>query len=129
MKISSITMAIAAMGLCATLPAQGQVFGQRTYPGMYTYNHADLNNDGREDLIYHTQTGFAVELSTGGASYAAPVSYNVPDKEPAATVSIDINNDGKFDEIAFNSFAPGFYVYLNTGEGGLSLHSTFTLAE
>jgi hypothetical protein len=128
MKISSITMAIAAMGLCATLPAQGQVFGQRTYPGMYTYNHADLNNDGREDLIYHTQSGFAVTLSSGPGTYAAPVSYTVPDGDAAGTVSIDLNNDGKLDEIAFNSFAPGFYEYLNTGDGGLNLQSTYSLA-
>jgi len=24
-------------------------------PGSYTYNHADLNNDGGEDLIFHRQ--------------------------------------------------------------------------
>jgi hypothetical protein len=65
MKTSSIMIAVAAVAVCAALPAQGQTFGQRTYAGMYTYNHADLNNDGREDLIYHTQTGFAVVLSTG----------------------------------------------------------------
>src|ERR1700691_43425 len=106
MKTSSILTAVATLAVCAASHAQSPVFGQRTYAGIYTYNHADLNSDGREDLIYHTQTGFAVELSTGGASYAAPVSYNVPDSEPTATVSIDINNDGKLDEIAYNGFAP-----------------------
>lgn len=128
MKTSCIMIAVATMIVCAVSQAQGQTFGQRTYAGMYTYNHADLNNDGREDLIYHTQTGFAVELSTGGATYAAPVSYNVPDNEPSGTVTLDINNDGKLDEIAFNGFAPGFYEYLNNGNGGLNLQSTFPLA-
>jgi hypothetical protein len=128
MKTSSIVIAAAALAVCAASQAQGQVFGQRTYTGMYTYNHADLNNDGREDLIYHTQTGFAVDLSTGGATYAAPVSYNVPDNVASGTVTLDMNNDGKLDVIAFNGLAPGFYEYLNTGAGGLNLQSTYQLA-
>jgi hypothetical protein len=109
MKISINFTVVAAMVACAAAShAQTPTFGQKTYAGVYTYNHADLNNDGREDLIYHTQTGFAVELSNGPGTYAAPVDYNVPDSEPTATVSIDLNNDGKLDEIAYNSFAPGF---------------------
>jgi hypothetical protein len=126
MKLSCIV--IAALAVCAGVRAQTPVFGHRTYAGMYTYNHADLNNDGREDLIYHTQTGFAVVLSNGPGSYAAPVSYDVPDKEPTGTVTLDINNDGKLDIIAFNGFAPGLYEYLNTGDGALSLKSTYTAA-
>ncbi len=128
MRSSSIVMLVAAMGVCAAAEAQGPIFGQRTYAGMYTYNHADLNNDGREDLIFHTQTGFAVELSTGGATYAAPVSYNVPDGDPSGTVTLDMNNDGKLDVIAFNAFAPGFYEYLNTGNGTLHMQSTYVMA-
>jgi len=128
MKSSSIVAVVAAMVVCAASHAQSPTFGQKTYAGVYTYNHADLNNDGREDLIYHTTTGFAVELSNGPGTYAAPVNYNVPDKEPTATVSIDLNNDGKIDEIAYNSFAPGFYEYLNTGDGALSMQGTFAMA-
>ena len=90
MKISSIVIAVAAMAVCAASRIEGQSFVQKTSAGMYTYNHADLNNDGREDLVYHTQTGFAVVLSTGPGTYAAPVSYDVPDRFPAATVTIDL---------------------------------------
>lgn len=129
MKISINFTVVAAMVACAAAShAQTPTFGQKTYAGVYTYNHADLNNDGREDLIYHTQTGFAVELSDGPGSYGTPVDYNVPDSEPTATVSIDLNNDGKLDEIAYNSFAPGFYIYLNTGDGALSMKSTYAMA-
>jgi hypothetical protein len=128
MKISSIAMVVAAIFVCTASKAQTSMFGQRTYAGMYTYNHADLNNDGREDLVYHTQTGFAVVLSSGGATYAAPMSYNVPDGAPSGTVSLDINNDGKLDELAFNTFAPGIYEYLNTGSGGLQLAATLPMA-
>jgi hypothetical protein len=96
---------------------------------MYTYNHADLNNDGREDLIYHTQTGFAVAMSTTSGTYAAPVSYDVPDREPSGTVSLDLNNDGKLEVVAFNGFAPGIYVYRNTGDGTVKLQSTYAMAD
>jgi hypothetical protein len=127
-KTSSIGIVFAAMAVCAVSQAQGQVFAQKTYAGMYTYNHADLNNDGREDLVYHTQNGFAVVLSTGPGTYAAPVSYNVPDNLPAATVTLDLNNDGKLDVIAFNASSSGFYEYLNTGDGGLKLETTYQTA-
>jgi hypothetical protein len=128
MKTSSIVTVIAAMSMCAASQAQAPVFGHRTYPGIAAYNHADLNNDGREDLIFHTQTGFAVALSTADATYAAPVSYNVPNNQGSGTVSLDINNDGKLDVIAFNTFAPGFYEYVNTGNGALHLQATFPMA-
>ncbi len=128
MKTSSIVTAIAAMTLCAAFQAQCQTFGQRTYSGMYTYNHADLNNDGREDLVYHTQTGFAVVLSTGSATYAPPVSYNLPDNFPATTVTLDLNNDGKLDVIAFNAFESAFHVYLNTGSGALAAQPATSLS-
>jgi len=124
MKTSSIVIAIAAMTVCSA--TQAQTFEQKTYAGSYTYNHADLNNDGREDLVYHTQTGFAVVLSTGPGTYGAPVSYNVPDNLPAATITLDLNNDGKLDIIAFNSFDSKFDVYLNTGSGGLKLDTEYT---
>lgn len=129
MKTSSIVTVAAAMAVCLAARAQTPVFGHRTYAGMYTYNHADLNNDGREDLVYHTQTGFDVVLSTGPGTYAAPVSYNVPDNEPSGTVSIDINNDGKLDVLAYNGFAPGVYEYLNTGDGGLKLQTTLPVTD
>ncbi|WP_162601747.1 FG-GAP repeat domain-containing protein [Occallatibacter savannae] len=119
-----ITTAISASGL-----AQAPIFGHRSYTSTYAYAHADLNNDGREDLVYHTQTGFAVALSTADATYAAPVNYNVPDNAGSGTVVLDINNDGKPDVIAFNSFAPGFYEYLNTGSGGLHLQATYLLGD
>jgi len=126
MKTSSIVIVYTAMAVCAASQTEGQTFVQKTYAGMYTYNHADLNNDGREDLVYHTQTGFAVVLSTGPGTYGAPVNYDVPDRFPAATVSIDLNNDGKLDVLAFNSFDSKFDVYLNTGNGALALKKEVT---
>ena len=46
MKISSIVIVLAAIFVCAASPAQTSIFARRTYPGMYAYNHADLNTLG-----------------------------------------------------------------------------------
>jgi hypothetical protein len=126
MKTSRLFSLVAALAVCAASHAQSPIFGHRTYAGAYTYNHADLNNDGREDLVYHTQTGFAVVLSTGPGSYAAPVNYTVPNNRTAGTVTLDMNNDGKLDVIAYNLATPNFYEYLNTGNGALQLQATYT---
>lgn len=56
------------------------------------------------------------------------MSYAAPDGAAAATVSLDLNNDGNTDVIAFNSFAPGFYEYLNGGGGALTLKATYPMA-
>jgi hypothetical protein len=128
MKTSCFLMAAATLAACAGAGAQTPIFGQRTYTGLYTYNHADLNRSGRESLIYHTQSsGFAVVLSTGPGTYAAPVDYNVPDNQPSGTITLDVNNDSWPDVIAFNSAAPGFYEYLNNGDGSLHLQSTYQM--
>ena len=118
----------AAMFVCAAAQSQTPIFSQRTYTGLYTYNHADLNRTGRESLVYHTPTGFAVVLSSGPGTYAAPVDYTVPDSQPSGTVTLDMNNDSWLDVIAYNAAAPGFYEYLNAGNGGLRLQSTYEMA-
>jgi hypothetical protein len=52
----------------------------------------------------------------------------VPDNEPSGTVTLDINNDGNLDVIAFNGFSQGIYEYLNTGDGSLKLQTTYQAA-
>jgi len=116
---------VAGTMIPAALCAQTPVFGHRTYNGKVTATHADLNNDGREDLVYFTQTGFAVVLSNGDGSYGTETDYTVPDNVPAGTVTLDQNNDGKLDIIAFNAFGSGFYEYLNNGDGTFHLQATW----
>lgn len=128
MKTCSFLIAAAVLAVCTAANAQTPIFSQRSYTGLYTYNHADLNRTGRESLVYHTPTGFAVVLSTGPGTYAAPVDYNVPDNQPSGTVTLDENNDSWPDVIAFNSSAPGFYEYLNNGNGTFHLQSTYIMA-
>lgn len=116
---------LAGMMIPAALCAQNAVFGHRTYNGKVTTTHADLNNDGREDLVYFTQTGFAVVLSTGDGTYGPETDYNVPDNLPAGTLTFDQNNDGRLDIIAYNWSGTGFYEYLNNGDGTFHLQATW----
>lgn len=65
MTTRSFWIAVAAVAACTAAQAQGPTYGHRMYAGMYSRTHADLNNDGREDVVYRTQMGFAADLSTG----------------------------------------------------------------
>jgi hypothetical protein len=128
LKIQYVVAGVAALALCGVAQARTPLFGYRTYNGGYTYTHADLNNDGREDLVIPTLTGFSVVLSTGDATYGAKTNYTVPNSDPSGVVLLDLNNDGKMDVIAYNSFASGFYEYLNNGNGTFHLQATVTPA-
>jgi len=121
---------LAVAAVCSAGQTRQPVFGQRTYNNAnYAYVHADLNNDGREDLVFATLHGFGVVLSTGDATYGAETDYTVPDSFPAGVVTMDINNDGKLDIFAFNSGAPGFYEYLNNGDGTFHLQATYVMSQ
>jgi FG-GAP-like repeat len=122
----SLTLLL-VLGMTNPLWSQALTFGHRTYPGRSTYTHADLNNDGREDLIYYTNTGFAVALSNGDGTYAAPVSYTVPDGHSAGIVTFDHNNDGYTDIFAFNASSQQFYEYLNNKNGTFHLQASYVV--
>jgi hypothetical protein len=127
-------LALLAGGLAGALEAQTLTFGRRAYLGSYTYTHIDLNNDGREDLVYPTEVpghrGFGVVLSNGNGTYAAPVLYTSPDNFPQSIVLIDINNDGYPDLFAWSGaiLSNGqyaFYEYLNDKRGGFHLQASY----
>ena len=66
----------------------------------------DVNNDGREDFVATQQVnsplpGFTVQLSNGDGTYAAPVSYQLPETQAMAydIVLADVNGDGWLDII------------------------------
>jgi hypothetical protein len=86
---------------------------------------ADVNGDGREDVVGFANDGVYVALSTGtGFSYRQPW-YNTPqktfcynggwdvNKHPRAVA--DVNGDGKADIVGFGN--DGVYVALSTGSG------------
>jgi uncharacterized protein (TIGR03437 family) len=77
---------------------------------------ADLNGDGKPDIIWTDLGGSAVYilLNSGNGIPLAPVSYAVG-SSPAATAVADVNGDGKPDLIVQD--ANGIEVLLGTGNG------------
>jgi hypothetical protein len=83
---------------------------------------ADLNLDGRDDLIY-TQ-GFVgdfvfVILSKPGGGFDAPVGYQVGGGT-RSVVSTDINGDAKPDLISASSSTVTIGILLGKGDGGFN---------
>jgi hypothetical protein len=115
-------------GLTSPLSSQTITFSQRTFVGKTTYSHADLNNDGREDLVFTAQAGFEVVLSNGDGTYAAPVAYSVPNNVSSSTLIFDFNNDGYADIFAWNASANAFYEYLNNKNGTFHLQASNILS-
>jgi hypothetical protein len=123
------TLALLAGSLGGALRAQTLTFGRRTSPGNTTYTHIDLNNDGREDLVYPTvassgPSGFTVVLSNGNGTYAPPVFYAAPNGVAQNIVLLDINNDGYPDLFTWNG-GNYFYEYLNDRSGGFQFQATY----
>ncbi|MFL6429460.1 MAG: FG-GAP repeat domain-containing protein [Acidobacteriaceae bacterium] len=130
-----IFLLAALISLPCALPAATVSFSQKTvsFPdGDFPFPTAtaDLNNDGREDLVstvYPVETGgvgeFNVRLSTGGGTYAAPKLYTLPNGAGLSGMAAgDFNNDGRAD-LAVSGYNL-IYVYANDGKGGLTLHGT-----
>lgn len=126
-----MTLTLLACSLAIALQAQTLTFGRRTYPGNTTYTHVDLNNDGREDLVYPSvapfgPSGFTVVLSNGNGTYAAPVFYASPNGFAQNIAILDINNDGYPDLFTWNG-GSYFYEYLNNKSGAFHLQATYQL--
>ncbi|HEY3862253.1 MAG TPA: VCBS repeat-containing protein [Verrucomicrobiae bacterium] len=79
---------------------------------------ADVNNDGRIDLIASDGTTFNLRVYTNNGAGFAPFASLPAGNTPSTVSAADINNDGKVDLIAANSgFQPTLTVYTNNGNG------------
>jgi hypothetical protein len=105
----------------------------------FTY-HADLNNDGHEDLayIYGLAMGgypsFVVKFSNGAGSYSSGTFYQTPlydgsNDSISALALGDFNHDGSIDIVAFTIDSGKAYVYLNNGAGKFTLSGWFQYAQ
>lgn len=102
------------------------------------FYHADLNNDGYEDLVYiQSPSGggystFIVELSdaNGDGKYTSQASYSIPNYNGSAD-SIgalalgDFTHSGSIDIVAFGIDSGQAYLYHNNGHGVFTLSSSF----
>ncbi|UWZ84996.1 FG-GAP repeat domain-containing protein [Occallatibacter riparius] len=126
----------AAFALLSALPALAQTpsFQTTAYQnnlsgssyGLNGHITADLNGDGLDDFISAVSpsfdagcTGsFAVTLSKGDGTYAAPVCYDVPSGDAIAFAAADFNRTGNISLIVGTGQGV-FYWFMNTGVGVL----------
>jgi hypothetical protein len=86
----------------------------------YGVSLADLNLDGRPDLVTGNRTGTSVTVKLGSdtAGYTDPVDYAVG--EDVVDVSVaDVTGDGKPDVVTPNFFSDSVSVLAGTGSGTL----------
>jgi hypothetical protein len=83
---------------------------------------ADLNGDGKADLVVTNKNGFnstvSILISNGDGSFKAAVAYPV-DGDPTAVATGDLNGDGIPDIALTTFFGKGLNILLNRGDGTL----------
>ena len=91
---------------------------------------ADLNADGRLDLIVPNQSGDSVSVLLGqaGGTFAPAVDYPESGSNPLAAAAGDVNGDGKPDLVIGNCGLNNFSFRFGTGTGTFSgpAHLGFT---
>jgi hypothetical protein len=88
---------------------------------------ADINNDGKVDLICANQTGSLTVLTNySGGGFGSNATYTVGG-EPSSVTAADVNEDGKLDLIWANMSGVGnsLSVLTNNGHGGFASSGTF----
>ena len=112
-----------------TLLASTPSFSKHFSQGQATTLHADLNNDGCEDLVYtNGNGGFDVQFSRCDGTFAAPIAYTIPGGADAGPIAIaDLNSDGKADLAVFGSDNT-VHVFLNNGSGAFAQGAVYSQA-
>ncbi len=79
---------------------------------------ADLNGDGKPDLVVALANGVAVLLNNGNGTFASPVIYNIGSSGGVlAVAAIDLNQDSKLDLIGLADNPASIHILLNRGNG------------
>jgi hypothetical protein len=135
MHLCAVASAAALSLLCAVSASSQKPFFQTTaYPnnlwassyGLNGHITADLNIDGLDDFVSAVTpsfnagcTGsFAVTLSKGDGTYAAPVCYAVPSGNVIAFAAADFNRTGNISLVVATGQGD-LYWFMNTGVGVL----------
>jgi hypothetical protein len=90
---------------------------------------ADVNGDGKPDLVTHEDPGKTkISLGLGNGSFAAPVTYTTNEGGLPPAFG-DLNGDGKPEMLVLNPPTAILAVWMNNGTGGFSLANSFSLPE
>ncbi|MBF0098960.1 MAG: FG-GAP repeat protein [Magnetococcales bacterium] len=92
--------------------------------------HADLNRDGKQDLLWLGAAGLKIALNTTSSAGASPTftvsSYTASNSSYEGAVG-DFNGDGKQDVITTTQSNTTITQYLGNGSGSFASHSTLVL--
>jgi Big-like domain-containing protein/VCBS repeat protein len=96
--------------------------------GPHSVISADVNGDGKLDLVTANQTGndVSVLLGIGDGTFGAQVTYAVG-TTPQTVISIDANGDGKLDLVTLNRGDSNVSVLLGLGDGTFGTQSTYAV--
>lgn len=128
---SILTFAAPALSLVQFGTAAGSWTSESQYPRLL----ADINGDGKADIVGFSSSGVLVSPATGGGQFAAPsfelaqfgaVAGGWVSQNQFPRLLADVNGDGMADIIGFSS--TGVVVSLATG-GGQFAAPTFQLGE
>ncbi len=82
---------------------------------------ADLNGDGKLDLVYTAGSMVSVSLNEGGGTFGPTTSVGLGD----TFVFADLNGDGKLDLAAANTSTKGALVWMGNGDGTFGASSAY----
>src|SRR5579864_5582410 len=104
--------------LGANYPAAGQILAITT---------ADVNRDGRLDLVYVDTQTYRVLLGNGDGTFDAGPSHVIgAGSGPQGIATGDFNGDGKPDIVTANFGSGDLSVYLGNGDGSFGSEQRFT---
>jgi len=92
---------------------------------------ADVNSDGKQDLIVTSQeyqNSVSVLLGNGDGSFATAKIFFVGDN-PFSVTSADVNSDGKLDLITANYYSSDLSILLGNGDGSFATTTNVALGE
>ena len=107
-----------------------------SYIGIGAVAIADVNRDGRPDLLVASGTEGEIEslkqdmqvvvlLGKGDGTFQLPTNYSTGGRYPTSLEVADINNDGRLDLLVANSYSDTVGVLLGNGDGTFQMPTTY----
>jgi hypothetical protein len=98
----------------------------------YQATMADVNRDGRQDLIYRYHIGggatnIRVYIRNANGSFATPVTYTNTESYSTLIGTPDLNNDGYPDLVITHNVPARIQVRLNNGAGGFGAATLYVV--